>query len=332
MAQTPLQVKLVPYSIDSIVNSTNEIPKGVRLIEAPSMWKECNQGEGIVIAVIDTGVDTEHPDLKDQIIGGRNFTTDYNGDPKVFTDNNGHGTHVSGIIAARLNNEGVVGVAPKASILSLKVLTAEGMGDYEWIINAINYAVNWRGPENERVRVISMSLGGPEDVTELHKAIQHAVNNDVSVVVAAGNEGDNQEDTFEYSYPGSYNEVIQVGAVDHHLALASFTNTNTEVDLVAPGVEVLSTYLDNQYASLSGTSMATPHIAGAIALLINHSEKEFGRVLTEAEIYAQLIRRTLPLGNRKSSEGNGFLSLSLVEKIEDMITVHELTEKQKIVG
>lgn len=318
MTQSPLQVKLVPYTINSIVDKTNETPKGVRLIQAPEVWKVSNQGEDIVIAVIDTGVESNHPDLKDRIIGGRNFTTDHHGDPEIFEDNNGHGTHVCGTIAASLNQEGVVGVAPKANILSLKVLTKEGSGQYDWIINAINYAVDWRGPKNERVRVISMSLGGPEDVPELHKAIQNAVNHNVSVVVAAGNEGDNREDTFEYSYPGSYNEVIQVGAVSNDLTLAPFTNTNSEVDLVAPGVEVLSTYLNNKYASLSGTSMATPHVAGALALIINQSEKEFNRTLIETEIYAQLIRRTLPLGNRKSSEGNGFLLLNLVEKIEDI--------------
>ncbi|MFS0907666.1 S8 family peptidase [Priestia aryabhattai] len=328
MAQKPLQVKLIPYTIESIVDTTNETPKGINLIQAPSIWEDSNQGEGIVIAVIDTGIETDHPDLKDQIIGGRNFTSDHNGDPGVFEDNNGHGTHVSGTIAASLNNKGVVGVAPKAKILSLKVLTGEGSGDYEWIINAINYAVEWRGPQKERVRVISMSLGGPEDVPELHKAIQNAVNKDVSVVVAAGNEGDDREDTFEFAYPGSYNEVIQVGAVDSNLKLAPFTNTNDEVDLVAPGIEVVSTYLEHKYASLSGTSMATPHVAGAIALLINLSEKEFGRPLIEAEIYAQLVKRTLPIGYRKSSEGNGFLVLNLVEKIHDIINVARINASE----
>ncbi|MDN4493979.1 S8 family peptidase [Ureibacillus aquaedulcis] len=320
MIDKPLQVRLIPYTIESIVENTSETPRGVDLIQAPSIWEDSNQGEGIVIAVIDTGIETDHPDLQDQIIDGKNFTSDYEGDPNIFEDNNGHGTHVSGTVAASLNNEGVVGVAPKAKILSLKALTGEGSGNYEWIINAINYAVEWRGPEQERVRVISMSLGGPVDVPEMHKAIQNAVSQDISVVVAAGNEGDNSEDTFEYSYPGKYNEVIQVGAVDHNLKLAPFTNTNEEIDLVAPGVEVVSTYPGKKYASLSGTSMATPHIAGAIALLIILSEKEFGRSLSEVEIYAQLIKRTLPLGNRKSSEGNGFLELNLVERIQDIVT------------
>lgn len=324
MIQKPLQVKLIPYTIESIVENTSETPKGVDLIKAPSIWEDSNHGEGIVIAVIDTGIETDHPDLKDQIIDGYNFTSDYDGDSNIFEDNNGHGTHVSGTIAASLNNAGVAGVAPKAKILSLKALTGEGAGNYDWIINAINYAADWRGPGQERVRVISMSLGGPQDVPEMHQAIQKAVSQDISVIVAAGNEGDGSEDTFEYSYPGKYNEVIQVGAVDNNLTLAPFSNTNEEIDLVAPGVEVISTYLGKKYASLSGTSMATPHIAGAIALLIILSEKEFGRSLSEAEIYAQLIKRTLPIGNRKSSEGNGFLELNLVERIQEMLTVPQI--------
>ncbi|WP_010281243.1 S8 family peptidase [Bacillus timonensis] len=313
------QVKLLPFTIQSVVDQTNETPEGVQLVQAPSVWEDSSQGEGIVIAVIDTGIDSSHPDLKDRIIAGRNFTSDYQGDPEVFEDNNGHGTHVSGTIAASLNNEGVVGVAPKAQILSLKALTGQGSGNYEWIIDAIHYAVDWRGPNEERVRVISMSLGGPEDVPEMHKAIQNAVNQNISVVVAAGNEGDSQDDTFEYAYPGAYNEVISVGAVDMDLQPAPFSNTHTELDLVAPGVDVISTYPDNKYAKLTGTSMATPHVAGAIALLINKSEKEFDRTLSEEEVYAQLIRRTVPLGNRKSAEGNGFLQLNVVEKLQDLI-------------
>lgn len=311
------QVKLIPYTIQSVLENTNETPVGVQLVQAQALWKESNQGEGVVVAVIDTGVDTNHQDLKERIIGGRNFTSDYQGNPDIFEDNNGHGTHVSGTIAASLNQQGVAGVAPKAQILGLKALTGEGAGDYEWLIEAVNYAVDWRGPKQEQVRVISMSLGGPTDVPELHYAIQKAIQHEISVVVAAGNEGDGYEETYEYAYPGAYNEVISVGAVGMDLTLAPFTNTHDEIDLVAPGVEVLSTYPDNKYAKLSGTSMAAPHVAGALALLVNISEKEFNRPLTETEIFAQLIRRTVPLGFRKSSEGNGLLMLNLVDELKD---------------
>ncbi|MGM0901582.1 MAG: S8 family peptidase [Bacillota bacterium] len=319
------QVKLIPYTIQQVVEHANETPEGVQLVQAPEIWEESNHGDGIVVAVIDTGIDTNHPDLKDRIIGGRNFTTDFQGNPDLFEDNNGHGTHVSGTIAASLNQQGVTGVAPKAKIVGLKALTGEGAGNYDWIITAINYAVDWRGPQNERVRVICMSLGGPSDVPEMHQAIQHAVQQNISVVVAAGNEGDGEEETFEYAYPGAYNEVISVGAVSMDFKLAPFTNTHNEIDLVAPGVEVMSTYPGNKYAKLSGTSMAAPHIAGALALIMNVSENEFDRTLSEAEVYAQLIKRTVPLGFRKSSEGNGFLRLNLVERLSEFIMIEKGT-------
>lgn len=308
-------MKLIPFTIQMVFDDTNETPQGVQLVQAPEIWDESDQGEGVVVAVIDTGIDTDHPDLRSRIIGGRNFTSDFNGKPNVFEDNNGHGTHVSGTIAASLNGQGVAGVAPKAQILSLKALTGNGAGNYDWIIDAVNFAVDWRGPNQEQVRVITMSLGGPIDVPELHEAIQNAVQQGISVVVAAGNEGDGQEETFEYAYPGAYNEVISVGAVDMNLQLAPFTNTHEEIDLVAPGVEVISTYPDKKYAKLSGTSMAAPHVAGALALLISLCEQEFNRTLSETEIYAQLVRRTLPLGFRKSSEGNGFLKLNLLSEL-----------------
>ncbi|MBM7553813.1 S8 family peptidase [Thalassobacillus pellis] len=316
------EVFLIPYQVEEILESSSTVPEGVEMIEAPVLWDRTEKGKNNVIAVIDTGCQIDHPDLKERIIDGKNFTTDYNGDEKNYDDNNGHGTHVSGTIAATENGTGVIGVAPQADLLILKVLTESGRGQMDWIIDAINYAVNWRGADGERVRVISMSLGGPSDTPELHDAVKNAVNSGVSVVCAAGNAGDGRADTNEHSYPGAYNEVIQVGAVNFKRELAEFTNTNNEIDLVAPGVNILSTYLDGKYARLSGTSMATPHISGSLALLINLTEAQFERELTEAEIYAQLISRTIPLGYSKKAEGNGMVSLGLVDKIEDLLGVY----------
>ena len=127
-------------------------------------------------------------------------------------------------------------------MLVLKVLAGDGSGSYEQIIEAIHYAVNWRGPNKERVRVISMSLGGPQDVPELHEAIQNAVKQDVLVVCAAGNNGDCNDNTEELDFPGAYSEVIEVGAVNLERKIACFSNSNQEIDLVAPGDEILSTY------------------------------------------------------------------------------------------
>ncbi|KIV57115.1 S8 family peptidase [Aneurinibacillus migulanus] len=312
---TMSKMYLFPTVVNEIKEQTNEVPPGIEMIQAPGEWEKAGYGEGVVIAVLDTGCQTDHPDLAPNIVGGRNFTTDYDGDPDRYEDNHYHGTHVAGTVAAAYNYIGVAGVAPKAGLLILKVLTGQGSGDYQWIIEAIEYALAWKGPNGERVRVITMSLGGPDDAPALHEVIVKAVRQQVPVVVAAGNEGDNNPDTPELSYPGSYNEVIQVGAVDLRGKLAEFSNTNNQVDVVAPGVDILSTYPGGKYGVLSGTSMATPHIAGAMALIINRCEREFGRSLTEDELYAQLCKRTIPLGYGPQAEGNGLVNLAAETRV-----------------
>ncbi len=304
------RVGLIPFEVQKVHESASEIPQGIQMINAPYLWEASKKGDGVVVAIIDTGCQTDHPDLAGRIIGGRNFTSDYSKDVNKFEDNNGHGTHVAGTIAAIENNIGVVGAAPLVKLLILKVLDKNGSGSYQSIIDGINYAVSWRGSNGEKVRVISMSLGGPSDVVKLHDAVKNAVANDILVVCAAGNEGDNNSKTNEYSYPGAYNESIAVGAIDFNKKIATFSNSNDNVDLVAPGVGILSTYIGGKYATLSGTSMATPHVSGALALIINESESTFQRTLTEPELYAQLIKKTADLGISKKSQGNGMLDLS----------------------
>jgi major intracellular serine protease len=162
-----------------------------------------------------------------------------------------------------------------------------------------------------------MSLGGPEDIPELHEAIQKAVENNILVVCAAGNEGDGNDSTNEFDYPGSYNEVISVGAVSLDRRISDFSNSNNEVDLVAPGETILSTYLNGKYAKLSGTSMATPHVSGALALIKILSNQAFDRELTVPELYAQLVKRTVPLGFSPKLEGNGMVFLTAIDYLTD---------------
>lgn len=304
-------VRVIPYRVIEENEEIKEVPKGVELIQAPKLWNE-TKGKGIKVAVLDTGCETAHPDLKDRIIGGRNFTDDDRSNPDIYSDYNGHGTHVAGTIAAQENEAGVIGVAPEAGLLIVKVLNKAGSGKYDWIIKGIHYAIE------QKADIISMSLGGPTDVPELHEAIKTAVNNNILVVCAAGNEGDGDDSTNEFAYPGAYNEVISVGAINLERGSSEFTNSHNEIDLVAPGEGITSTYLNGKYATLSGTSMAAPHVSGALALIKTYANLHFERLLSEPELYAQLIKRTVPLGNSPKLEGNGLVYLTVPEHLAEI--------------
>ncbi|RRJ64658.1 serine protease [Paenibacillus oralis] len=301
-------VELLPFEAEDVTRHVKEIPKGIQMIQAPAFWEKGSYGRGVKIAVLDTGCDVSHPDLKERIIGGRNFTDDDGGNSEIYTDYNGHGTHVAGTIAASKNDNGVVGVAPEAGVLILKVLNRRGEGRPEWIAKAIEYAIA------QRVNIINMSLSAGGEHDGIHKAIQRAVENNIIVVCAAGNSSREEK-----RYPAAYNECVSVGAVDFNGEDAVFLTKNNEVDLTAPGVNIKSCYPLNlvpdrnePYKVISGTSMSSPHVAGALALVLNYCQgpEQFGRSLTEAELYAQIVKCTIPLGRKKSAEGNGLLYLT----------------------
>ena len=301
--------------------------EGAKLIGADRFAERGNYGEGITVAVIDSGCDINHPNLKDRIIGYKNFTNDDNGNPHIVTDYTGHGTHVCGIIGASdIGNDGIIGVAPKCNLLVLKALSKNG-GKSSWVANAIKYAILY-----QNVDIISMSLGANQPSQEMRDAIQEAIKRGIVVVVAAGNNGDNNSQTMELNYPASFNECITVGSVTYSKRNSRFTATSREIDLVALGEGynsrgVLSTYPNGLYKEMKGTSMATPFVSGALALLKNWFKKEFGRTPTESELYAQLIKCTVDLDMPKTLQGNGMLYLCIEDITDKLIFNDKLIEK-----
>lgn len=308
-------MRLACFTISDIEEEANGVPQGVKLISAPKLWEAGYEGAGIRIAVIDTGCDVTRLEFKDRIIGGYNFTDEDGGKEDLYVDYNGHGTHICGTIAASMTEKGIVGVAPKAKLLILKAIDKNGIARYNWIINAIKYAIR------EKVDIISMSLGGKTDDLKLHAVIKKAVEENILVVCAAGNEKDMQDGERGILYPAYYNECISVGSIDYKKERAYVRLLNTNVDLVAPGVDILSTYIGGKYSKMSGTSMATPHVTGALALIINWAEKEFGRRLTEPELYAQLIKRTINPGYSTEQVGSGILYLTAIDLLNAIVVV-----------
>ena len=241
-------------------------------------WAVNEGSPDIVVAVVDTGMQLDHPDLKDNLWVN---TAELNGKPGVDddgdgyiddvygwdfannranpVDDNGHGTHVSGIIAAEKNAIGARGIAPHVKIMPLKFLGANGNGDTKNAIDAINYAVK------HGARVISNSWGGAGYSQLLDEAIQNARKAGVIVVAAAGN--DHADNDVQASYPANLSGVVSVGSSTSQDTLSDFSDYGLKsVTIVAPGSAIFSTYLQSTFKYLSGTSMATPQVAGAIAL------------------------------------------------------------------
>ncbi|MCK4965729.1 S8 family peptidase, partial [bacterium] len=243
---------IVYTEVDAVAHAVQEeLPWGVDRIDAELVHPE-NKGTGVPVAVIDTGIDSDHPDLAGNYNGGYDFVNGDN-DPN---DDEGHGTHVAGTIAAEDNDEGVIGAAPEASLYALKVLDSNGSGYYSDIIAALDWCVS------NNISVANMSLGGGFRSRALEQACKSAYNAGVLLVAAAGN-----ENSRSVLYPAEYNSVIAVAATDESDSRAWFSNYGSAIELAAPGVNILSTALGGGYVSGNGTSMSTPHVSGTAALV-----------------------------------------------------------------
>jgi thermitase len=224
---------------------------GLSALGAPTAWAT-SRGAGVKVAVIDTGVDSMHPDLDGHVIAGPDYV-DGDSNPD---DEQGHGTHVAGVIAAVADNGiGGAGIAPDASVVAIRALDAEGAGYHSWIASGVVWSAD------NGVKVINLSLGSSEPSIVLEDAIAYAAARGVLVTCASGNDA-----ASVLSYPARYEGCTSVGAVDEIDLRADFSDYGEGLDLVAPGVGVLST-VPGGYERMDGTSMASPHVAGAAALL-----------------------------------------------------------------
>ncbi len=293
MAKKNNKCKLLPYTrVDclSLQDAKQKAGWNITAFDLPSAWNK-SQGEGVVIAVLDTGCDLDHPDINENLLPGKNFV-DPSKDP---WDDNGHGTHVIGIVCAENNDIGMVGVAPKAKVRPVKVLDKDGNGNMIHVAEGIRWAIE------QKVDFISMSLGAPFPVQQVRKALQAAVKAGIVTFCAAGNAGR----TEEIFYPANYPETISIGAIDKNFNRANFSNTGNNLDFMAPGVDIFSTVPDNWYATLSGTSMATPFAVGVAALLLS-SKGRSG--LNNPNAFRQLFKQhTIPPKTEKFYEGFGII-------------------------
>ncbi|HWI66414.1 MAG TPA: S8 family peptidase [Symbiobacteriaceae bacterium] len=246
---------------------------GPKKVQAEAAWNYTQGSSSVLIAIVDTGVDLDHPDLINKV--RTDIDWDYVNNDATAMDDNGHGTHCAGIAAAQTNNAvGIAGMCPNCQVLPVKVLNSAGSGAFSAIASGIRYAAD------KGAKVISVSLGGTSSSTTLSDAVTYADGKGSLVIAAAGNNGNSTP-----FYPAAYTAAVAVAATDSSDYRASFSNYGSYVDVAAPGVSIYSTYWNNTYKSLNGTSMAAPHVSGLAGLL-------FSQGRTKTDVRARLTGST----------------------------------------
>ena len=283
----PVHLAVAPTGTDTYRPSQWSLAK----INVPAAWQR-STGAGVTVAVIDSGVDAAHPDLAGQVLPGIDYVTGTTG---VSSDPNGHGTHVSGTIAALAGNGvGVAGVAPHVKILPIRALDANGSGFMSAVANGLVYAAD------HGAQVVNMSIGSGSQVGAVTNAISYARSKGLVVVAAAGN---NRAGGSPISYPAADAGVIAVASTDSADVYSSFSNRGSYVDIAAPGSSILSTLpvAMSSYAYYSGTSMASPHIAAVAALL-----KAYNPALSPDQVELAMTSSAVDLGTAGKDVDYGY--------------------------
>ncbi|WP_258171078.1 S8 family peptidase [Paenibacillus sp. R14(2021)] len=265
------------------------IPWGVQEIKAPLAWSTTT-GHRVKIGVIDTGVDFSHPDLKQSLGRGINLLSR----GTLPHDDNGHGTHIAGTIAAANQVHGMIGVAPRATVYPVKAFDQNGSAFVSDIVLGIDWCVR------NNMDIVNMSFGMKTRSKSLLTAVTNAFNAGVIIVASSGNDGKRKS----IDYPARYPQTIAVGATNRVRRIAPFSNRGLHIDVYAPGDKILSSWLRGKYNEMSGTSMATSHVSGAIALLLAYRPG-----LTPTEIKAVVKRSMLPLRGTKAPRLTGELDV-----------------------
>ena len=278
---------------------TEQYQWNLPVIQTEAGWDLTQGNEDIVIAVVDTGVDLNHPDLKNRLTKGFNVIENN----QFPDDDNGHGTHVAGIIASETNNtEGVAGITWYNKIMPIKAMEAGGYGTTFDIAKGIVWAVD-HGAD-----VINLSLGNYQPSALMKKAVDYAYQNNVVLIAAAGNDNTDQP-----SFPAAYPEVIGVSAIDYNGIRASFSNFGDYIDVAAPGVQIPSTYFNQQYAALSGTSMASPHVSALAGLILSANPK-----LQNKEVIQIIKNSAYDLGKRGADREFGYGLIDIRNALESV--------------
>lgn len=273
------------------IQPSQEIPWGIKQVKADLVWS-ATTADRIKVAVIDTGIDLSHPDLKDNIKGGFNTISP---NSSAF-DDHGHGTHVAGIIAASNNSIGVVGVGPQIDLYSVKVLNSQGSGYLSDVIEGLDWSMK------NGMQVVNMSFGMSTDSPSLHDAVSLVNQSGIVQIASAGNNYGGP-----VSYPAAYPEVISVSATDSDNQIASFSSKG-KIDLSAPGVNINSTFKGSTYQTMDGTSMAAPHVTGVAALLLSIPSKcdlNNDGVVSPAEVRQRMENTAIDLGVSSKDETYG---------------------------
>jgi subtilisin family serine protease len=266
------ELSLPPYVVNEVgpaMPQSQTMDWGMNVLKIPEIRTRYGlTGKGIKVAIIDTGIDPDHEDLKGSVVKLVNTTGE------SFSSANGHGTACAGIIAARDNQNGVVGVAPNCEIIAIKGMRESGGGVFSELVKAVDVAIS------SRVDIINLSMGSATNVVAFQNAIARAVNAGIIVVCAAGNAGRDNSVTI----PARYGNTIGVGATNQSGRVSAFSSRGWEVDIAAPGELVLTTWKNNGYAKLSGTSFAAPYVTGVIALLLEAGVAVSSSLLKETAI------------------------------------------------